>query len=280
MGATWLGFSGRSGKAASCPTKLSQKSALCNTRSVFVISQSRSVLPPPSTKDLTNARYKRCESSLGCWDGVGLLRVSLPPRRGVCSSGGCRRRWRASVCCPRLAPAWTPNPKSQIDHLAVIDGAAAEKWRWRRRPRQRQASDRRGGCGGEGLLVPGECEGPQLRSAALLGLALARRLLPLREPDLPEPARASAPPPAIPPSAPPAAAGRVSARTRARCTESQALPPSFPHAPPDRFPQTGARLAGSPPPFLWPPVARQPPPQPLHLLSIFQEFLTKPSKKI
>lgn len=46
----------------------------------------------------------------------------------------------------------------------------------------------------------------------------------------------------------------------------------------DRFPQTGARQAGSPGPSFWPPLVRQPSPQPRHLLSILQEFLTKPLK--
>lgn len=44
-----------------------------------------------------------------------------------------------------------------------------------------------------------------------------------------------------------AAAGRVNARTRVQSTQSQALALSFPQATPDRFPQTRARLAGSPP---------------------------------
>lgn len=121
---------------------------------------------------------------------------------------------------------------------------------------------------------------PWFSNVSLLGLTLAPGFLPLREPDPSEPARASASAPPPPFRLPLSQqqqqlqqGGLV--RTLLSSTQSQALTPSFPHAPPDCFPQTQARLSGSPPPTLWPSVTHYPPPQPLHLLSIFQEFLTK-----
>lgn len=164
-----------------------------------MISQSRSVLPPPSTR--ISPTLGREPVSLISGAGTAWASGECLSRPGGVSAavavaagdGALASTARASL--PLGLPTRT---KSQIDHLAVIDGAAAGKRRWRRRPRQRQASDRRDGCGGGGRLVPGGSEGPQLRSAVLLGLAPAPGLLPLREPDLPEPARASAPPPAVP----------------------------------------------------------------------------------
>lgn len=142
-------------------------------------------------------------------------------------------------------------------------GKEPEGWlQWQRHPRRR---------------VSDESVRPPVRSAALFGLALAPRFLPLREHDPSEPACDSAPPSTILPSAWSTAAGRVSARACVQSAELQALTPSFPHAPPISSlkpePDWPAPLLP-----LWPPASRQTPPQPLHLLSIFQECLTKPLK--
>lgn len=126
---------------------------------------------------------------------------------------------------------------------------------------------------------------PRFSNVSLLRLTLAPGFLPLREPDPSEPARASASAPPPPFRLPLSQQQQQQQQgglvlSLLSSTQSQALTCSFPHAPPDCFPQTQARLSGSPPPTLWPSVTHYPPPQPLHLLSIFQEFLTKLFLKI